>query len=166
MKQYVDKFKKLSKPVQIATSVAAVYLIYKTYKLLFANAQETANDKLLSNAQKELNEYSKKYKLSYKPSDYDGYANIIYESTKYGLGDNYGDVVKTMNKMNNDADVAKLITVYGQRQNYIFGIPQGEKRDLFTNIRVELGNEWGGITSYRVDKINDNWKSKGITYKI
>jgi hypothetical protein len=68
--------------------------------------------------------------------------------------------------MNHTLDVAILIKAYGQRQNYTFGIPTGEPRDLFTNIRAELGAEWAGLTSYRITQINNNWNAKGIKYQI
>ena len=62
--------------------------------------------------------------------------------------------------------MALLIRSYGTKQNYVFGIPTGEKRDLFANIQAELGNEYGGLTGYRITQINNNWSSKGITYKL
>lgn len=166
MKQYIQKYKSLPLSIQLAGGAAGLFILYKTYRLLFKSEQEKANQQLVDSAKDELTKFLKKYKLSYQPSQYAQFANMIYEGTKYGIGDNYPAVVDAMTKMNNDADVAMLIKVYGARQNYIFGIPQGEPRDLFTNVKTELGSEYGGLTHYKLDRINDNWKSKGITYKI
>jgi hypothetical protein len=38
--------------------------------------------------------------------------------------------------------------------------------DLFTYIQKELGNEYGGLTNYRVKRINEDWSKKGISYQI
>jgi hypothetical protein len=67
---------------------------------------------------------------------------------------------------NNELDVAKLIKAFGTRQNYVFGLPAGSSMDLLTFVQDELGNEYGGLTSYRVSSINADWKKKGISYQI
>jgi hypothetical protein len=145
---------------------AGVFAGYKILTSIFKSDSEKASALILSEAEKEKKELQKKYKLSFNPSQYPAFANIIYESTKYGIGDNYGAVVDTLKKLKNDLDVNMLIQVYGAKQNYIFGIPQGAPRDLFTNLRAELGNEYGGLTSYRLNKINEDWAKKGIKYKL
>jgi hypothetical protein len=68
--------------------------------------------------------------------------------------------------MNNDLDVAKLIKAFGQKQNYCFGVPSGGEMDLFTFVKKELGNDYGGLTDYGLQRVNKDWTKKGITYKI
>lgn len=85
---------------------------------------------------------------------------------RFAVGDDYATVESTMKKMQNDLDVAKLIQAFGTRQDYAFGIPTGNPMDLFTYVQKELGNDWGGLTNYRVKNINADWKKKGITYQI
>jgi hypothetical protein len=145
---------------------AGIFAGFKVLGTIFKSDSEKASALILTEAEKEKQALQKKYKLSYNPSQYPAFANIIYESTKYGIGDNYGAVVDTMKKLKNDLDVNQLIKVYGTKQNYIFGIPQGAPRDLFTNVRAELGNEYGGLTSYKLDAINKDWAKKGIKYKL
>jgi hypothetical protein len=105
-------------------------------------------------------------KPSYQDSNYTTFANTIYDSIRYCAGDDYGNAELTMKKMKNDLDVAKLIKAYGIRQRYCFGLPAGSKLDLFSTINAELGQEWFGLTNYRVRNINEDWKAKGITYQI
>lgn len=105
-------------------------------------------------------------KASYSDSQYQAFANQIYESVRYAVGDDYPKVVQIMTSMNNDLDVAKLTMAYGKRQRYNFGIPVGDELDLFSTITTELGNEFGGLYSGKVKQINENWSKKGITYKI
>jgi len=145
---------------------SGIFAGFKVLGTIFKSDSEKASALILTEAEKENKALEKKYKLSYNPSQYPAFANIIYESTKYGIGDNYGAVVDTLKKLKNDLDVNQLIKVYGTKQNYIFGIPQGAPRDLFTNLRAELGNEYGGLTSYRISQINNDWSKKGIKYKL
>lgn len=159
------KFRTLPMPLQVAGGAVSIFLLYKTYKLLFKNAQEQSNQQIANQSAKELAEYLKNTKLSYPISQYDAMANQIYEGTKYGIGDNYPMVSKTLRMMKNNADVAKLIQAYGARQNYVFGIPVGEKKDLFTNVRSELGSNFGFFSGHITD-INDDWAKKGIKYKL
>lgn len=159
--------KDIKNPIIKTTLIGAgIFAGYKILSLFFKSDSEKASALILSEAEKEKQALEKRYKLSYNPSQYPAFANIIYESTKYGIGDNYGAVVDTLKKLKNDLDVNQLIKVYGTKQNYIFGIPQGAPRDLFTNLRAELGNEYGGLTSYRIDQINNDWAKKGIKYKL
>jgi cell shape-determining protein MreC len=166
MKNLTSKFKQANPTVQYVIAGAGLFIAYKIYKLLFKNEQQQTNQQIVQQAEKEKKELEKKFKLTFPVSQYPIFANLIYESTKYGIGDNYGAVVDTLKKLKNDLDVATLIKAYGSRQNYIFGIPAGEKRDLFTNIKAELGNEYGGLTSYRISQINNDWQKKGIKYRV
>jgi hypothetical protein len=105
-------------------------------------------------------------KASFSDSNYNTFANTIYNSMRYAVGDDYGTVELTLKRMKNDLDVAKLIKAFGVKQDYFFGIPAGDKMDLFTYIQKELGNEYGGLTNYRVKRINEDWSKKGISYQI
>ena len=161
-----DKFNKAPQVIQYAAIGGGLFVAYKIFSLLGKNSQAAGNAAIQTAAQKELIEYQKNNKLSYVPSQYEQFANIIYNSTMYGLGDNYGAVRDVLKLMKNNADVAKLITTYGSRQNYVFGIPQGEKKDLFTNIRAELGDEYFGLYTGKLNEIRADWEKKKITYKL
>ena len=103
---------------------------------------------------------------SYPDLGYQTLANAAYEGMRYCAGDSYSDVETVMKKMQNNLDVAMLVDAFGIRQNYCFGIPAGTPLDLLSFVRKELGNDWGGLTDYRVRRINENWQKKGITYKV
>lgn len=157
-----QKYNSLPTPVQYGLIGLGALL---AYKIIFKSAQEQSNAQIVKGAGDELKDALKTQKLTYAASQYPGFANQIYEGTKYGIGDNYKLVANTMMLMKNNADVAKLIQSYGSRQNYIFGIPQGEPRDLFTNIKAELGSNYGFLSGY-VKEINADWAKKGIKYRI
>jgi hypothetical protein len=165
----LENLKKSISTNPVAKMVAiggGVFLTYTLFNKLFGNAQATSNALIQTKAEKELADFLKTQKLSYLPSQYEQFANIIYNATMYGIGDNEKAVVDTMKLMKNNADVGKLITSYGSRQNYVFGIPQGEKKDLFTNIREVLGNEFFGIYTPKLEELRADYLKKKITYKL
>jgi CRISPR/Cas system-associated protein endoribonuclease Cas2 len=160
-------YNNLPMPVQYLLLGGISFLAFQVYKKITSN--QTTSNEAQADLQKEVKKEIirlKNLKLSYPLTQYKLFANLLYDSMKYGLGDNYSAVVSTMKKMNNDKDVLQLVKDYGNRQNYVFGIPQGEPKDLFTSIKSELGNEYGGLTSYKVDIINNDWKKKKIKYSI
>jgi hypothetical protein len=162
-----DSYNKLPQPLQYIVIGAGIFLGYKLVSKLFTTGSEQLTQNVLNTNEDDIKKFAKQGLLpSFEISQYPIFANIIYESTKYGVGDSYGSVVDTLTQLKNNLDVALLIRAYGTKQNYVFGIPTGEKRDLFTNVQAELGNEFGGLTSYRITQINNNWSSKGITYKL
>jgi hypothetical protein len=162
-----DSYNKLPQPIQYIVIGAGIFLGYKLVSKLFTTGSEQLTQNVLNTNEDDIKKFAKQGMIpSFEISQYPIFANIIYESTKYGIGDAYGTVVDTLKQLKNNLDVALLIKAYGTKQNYVFGIPTGEKRDLFTNIQAELGNEYGGLTGYRITQINNNWLSKGITYKL
>lgn len=157
-----------AKGVIAVGGVTVVFIIgRKLYKVVFPSSSEKKNRELVQDINSEINNASNQgQKPSYQDSNYVTFANTIYNSMRYCAGDDYGTVELNMKKMKNDLDVAKLIKAFGTRQDYCFGIPVGSPMDLFTYVQKELGNDWGGLTNYRVQNINSNWKSKGIKYQL
>lgn len=166
MANLIQRYKKLNTAEKIGVWAIGGFIAYELTHLFGRNAQKETNKQIIVESTKELNDLNKKYTPTFKPSNYLAFANSIYEGTKYGIGDNYGAVRDLLMKMNNDLDVLLMVKAYGARQGYVFGIPQGEPKDLFTTIRNELGNEFFGLTSSKLDAINQNWKKKGIKYQI
>lgn len=151
----------------IGVGLVTFYVGRRLYFGLFPTEEQRKNKELVNNINTEIAKAQKSgLKQSYTDANYNTFANTIYNGMRYAVGDDYGTVEKTMKSMNNDLDVAKLIAAFGARQNYMFGIPSGSKMDLFTFIQSELGNEYLGLTNYRVKNINEDWKKKGITYRI
>jgi len=153
------------------TAVGGLVLVYivgrKIFKVAFPSDETKRNRELVANVGNEIREYEQQgQKPSFADSQYNLFANTIYNGMRYCAGDDYGTVEVTMKKMKNNVDVAKLIAAFGKRQDYCFGIPTGNPMDLFTYVQKELGNDWGGLTNYRVANINKDWKSKGITYQL
>lgn len=146
---------------------AVAFVGFKLYKSVFPSLQERQSRQLINEVESEVKGFQNQgMKQSFTDSQYNAFANDIYEGMRYAVGDNYANVERILLSMNNDLDVAKLIKAFGIRQDYAFGIPTGSGKDLITFVNSELGEDYGGLTRYRVDRINTNWKKKGIKYQF
>ena len=166
--KYYEQLPPWAKGVVFVGGALVVYMVgNKVYKKVFPSAKDVANRQLLTNVNSDISKFQNKgLKPSYNDSNYITLANTIYEGMRYCVGDDYAAVESNLKKMNNDLDVAKLIKAFGQKQNYCFGVPTGGEMDLFTFVKKELGNDYGGLTDYRLQSVNKDWSKKSITYKI
>jgi len=166
--QYYKDLPPWAKGVVVVGGVVVVYLVgSRVYRAVFPTEAQRKNRELEKNIDSEISKLQGNgKKASFSDSNYNTFANTIYNSMRYAVGDDYGTVELTLKRMKNDLDVAKLIKAFGVKQDYFFGIPAGDKMDLFTYIQKELGNEYGGLTNYRVKRINEDWSKKGISYQI
>lgn len=172
-KKIVETYKRLpnktKKVVMIGVGIAAVIVLKKVYDFFLRDDISVyRRNKLLAN---NVGDEIAKWKMrglspTYPESQYGIFANQIYDGMRYVAGDDYDKVESNLKKMNNNLDVAMLIKAFGFRQDYAFGVPTGEPKDLFTFVNSELGNEYGGLWSGRVKGINSDWKKKNITYTI
>lgn len=87
-------------------------------------------------------------------------ADQIYEDLKYSaVSDNKEDAMYQAARAKNITDVKKLIRAFGTRQEYAFGIPTGNPKDLQQFLRSNL-------TSAQVGQINANYARKGINFSF
>lgn len=153
--------------VVVGGGLVAFLVLKRVYKAVFPTEAEIRNKALERNIDSEISKMQGSGKKpTFSDSNYNAFANTIYNSMRFAAGDSYSNVESTMKRMQNDLDVAKLIKAFGTRQDYFFGLPAGNPMDLFTYVQKELGNDWGGLTGYRVTRINEDWKKKGIKYQI
>ena len=165
--QYYKDLPQWAKGVVVVGGVAALFFVgKKLYTIVFPSAEAKRNAELSRNIDTEIAKLQKLMKATYPESTYNTLANTIYNSMRFAVGDDYAAVQDALKKMKNDLDVVKLIKAFGSRQDYAFGIPVGDKMDLLTYVKKELGNEYFGLTSYRVTNINKDWAAKKITYTI
>jgi hypothetical protein len=166
--QYYKELPPWAKGVVVVGGAVVVYLVgSRVYRAVFPTEAQRKNRELEKNIDNEISKMqSNGKKASFSDSNYNTFANTIYNSMRFAVGDDYGTVESTLKRMKNDLDVAKLIKAFGLKQDYFFGLPTGDKMDLFTYIQKELGNEYGGLTNYRVKRINEDWSKKGISYQI
>jgi hypothetical protein len=157
-----------AKGIVVVGGVGFALLVgFQIYKRVFKSEESKKSADELKHLDSDINNsVNKGLKPSFSQSTYDSYANTIYDGMRYILGDSYSNVENTLKKMKNNLDVELLKKSFGKRQDYAVGFPVGDKMDLFTYVRKELGNDYAGLTDYRVVRINKDWASKGITYQI
>jgi hypothetical protein len=165
--RYYTELPTWAKGVVVVTATGAVALVgYRIYKALYPSQSEKVAKALLNSVKDDIQKLiSQGLKPSFSDAQYQTFATTIWNGMKSCADDHYGDVELTLKKMKNNLDVALLIQAYGTRTLYCFGIPSGTY-DMMTAVRKELGNEWGGLTDYRVKSILADWQKKGITYTI
>jgi hypothetical protein len=151
--------------VAVGGAVALFFVGKKIYQFVFPTEAQKRARQLGREIDGEIQKLEETQKPSFSDSQYTLFANTIYNSMRYCAGDDYGTVEATMKKMKNNLDVAKLIKTFGTKKDFCFGINTGEF-DLFTYVQKELGNDFGGITNYRIKRINEDWRKKGITYQL
>lgn len=150
--------------IAVAVVAGVGFVLFKVYKRIKGEKEDRQRIKDVN--QEIENAIKKGQKKSFPDSTYQSRANQIYEGMKYGIGDDYASVRNILMTMKNDLDVLSLNKAFGKRQAYVFGIPQGEPKDLFTFVRAELGNEYGGVSSAKMDAVNKDWQKKGIKYQF
>jgi hypothetical protein len=166
--RYYTELPQWAKGTVVVVSVGAVGFVgYRLYKKLFPSQSEKQSQQFLNNIKADILNFKSQGQVpSYPETQYSVLANSAYESMRYCVGDSYGTAEEVMKKMQNNLDVALLIDAFDMRQNYCYGIPTGLPLDLIAFLKKELGNDWFGLTDYRVVRINENWTKKGITYRI
>lgn len=153
--------------IAVGVGLGLFFVGKKIYKIIFPSDAEKKNKELVKAIDNDISRLQGQGLVgSFSQAEYQTFANTCYEGMRYAIGDNYDSVEDTLKKMKNNLDVALLLKAFGVRQDYALGIDTGEPKDLFTFVQSELGDEWGGLTDYRVKSINADWTKKGITYQI
>lgn len=87
-------------------------------------------------------------------------ADNIYNDLKFsGIADNKSDAGYQVARVQNDADIATLIQVFGLRQESFFGINTGGLQNLPQFI---IGN----LSTSAIATINNNYARKGIKFRF
>lgn len=87
-------------------------------------------------------------------------ADQIYNDLKFsGIADNKSDAGYQVARVQNDADIATLIQVFGMRQESFFGINTGGLQNLPQFI---IGN----LSKSDIATINNNYASKKIKFRF
>jgi hypothetical protein len=157
---YYTELPSWAKGLVVVGGMAIAYIIgNKIYIALKPKPQD------IKNIEDDIAKLSKEIKATYNAATYDQYANIIYNAQRVSLGNDSGTITDIALMMKNDLDVAKLVKAYGTRQDYAFGFPT-DSFGLFGAMRKGIESAAFGAFSYRIGKINKDWESKGITYRI
>jgi hypothetical protein len=158
--KYYKDLPSWAKGIVVVGTLGIAYIIgNKIYVALKPKPQDVIN------IENDISNLTNKMTSTYPDASYDNYAETIYQAQRTSVGNDSGSIEDTAKLMNNDLDVAKLIKAYGTRQDYAFSFPT-DKYSLLGAIRKGISSDLFGAFSYRIDSINNDWQSKGITYRI
>lgn len=142
----------------VAVSVVAGtgYAIYKIVKLLSSEKREEKKESTAIN--KELESAQAQTGLSYPPSQYSTFANVI-ETAGFDVGTDEEAIYSTFRKLNNNADYLQLLTSWGKPNRTIYDWGIGYDMTLPQYLRYEMDED-------EIKIVNNILKSKGITYRV
>lgn len=193
MENLVDNRAKLAVNVLLVVAIAFVlYYVLKTFKGvgeaasdITSGAAEVAHEattNVSSDDAQAAVDLAKKAleKTSQKPTKTDielkSIANAIFDAGRvYNVGGMDVDEMKIyreLTKLQNDADLLRLIVLFGTKYRYTFGVPTRGKFSLIEFVKDVLGDTMYPVKAtdgkkYKyIDVINANWKHKKPAMKI
>jgi len=162
--EYYEGLPSWARGIVVVGGLILVYVVGSTiYKKVFP-APLPAD---VANNNNDITKFSSTETASYPSSQYDQYATDIANSVG-ALSYDSATVKETLMNMMNDLDVALLIKAYGVRYDYKLPIlgNMGDPYDVLAVSRHIIDSDYFGLYSSRADDVNNDWASKGITYRI
>jgi hypothetical protein len=143
--------------IPYAGLAAGLFIIYKLF------IEKSKTEKAQEAGAEDINAYVQAATTAQSPTKSRGewavISDQIYDSLKYSrVSDDHGNAVYQLARVKNDADVALLISTFGQRQEYFFGIPVGDEMNLPTFVTSNLN-------SSEIATVNDNYRRKNIKFR-
>jgi hypothetical protein len=147
--------------VPVIGGIAAFMVLNKI--LMALGLSKGANQQAVDNARdaalaKALADAQKKQASTKTDAEWSAIADTIYTDLRYSsLDDNKADAGYQLSRVKNDTDVFKLISFFGTRTEYLFGLPTMEGGlPEFVRSNLSTGD---------IDIINDNYRRKGISFR-
>jgi hypothetical protein len=146
-----------------------IYAVGRTaYNKIFPNEAAKAAQLAGANLDNSINKnQSDGVKPTYPLPNYDSYADTIYNALNIITGDEYSSASDTLCMMQNNLDVELLIKAFGTRPAHtklqsVWESPMG----LFAFVNTAFDARWFGLWNQDKNKVNSDWESKGITYRL
>ena len=128
---------------------------------IFKSAEEKLEDQRRADALDDaIKDATKTQRPTKSEFEISAIADQIYQDLKFtALDDNKDDATYQVARMKNDADFYLLWKAFGTRQEYAFGLPVGNKKNLQQFIRDNLSDK-------KIAEINNNYSRKGIKFRF
>jgi len=161
-----ETYKELPSWAKGIVVVGGLTILYITGNTLYKKIFPPKPSQQMQNVSNDITTFSQTEQPTYASSQYDGFANTIYNAQVSSLGFDSKSIANTLMMMQNNLDVALLAKAYGIRQDYVFGFQIGSNYDLFSAARHGISSDTFGLFSYRIANVNNDWANKGIKYRI
>ena len=142
---------KFNNPLQLLYAAIALLVLFFIVSKVLKALQGIGNNTTDKEADKELD----KNKLTFSKTEYKGFADQLREAM-FDLGTNESTIYNVFRKMKTRDDILALISAFGKRDYYFFGISAG---------KLTL-TEWFGkeLSNRDISKLNEVIKERGINY--
>ena len=97
--------------------------------------------------------------LTKSKAEWDQIADTIYNELYTFATDNKSDAAYQLARVKNDADAIYLVKTFGQRKEKFLGFGYGPEMTLIPFVNANLSRD-------TINLINDNYKRKGMNFKL
>jgi len=134
--------------------------IFQKLGLQKSEEEKRTEERKQTQLETEITEAKKTQQATKTIQEWQVIADTIYKDLRYSaLDDNKADAGYQVARVKNDLDFWTLYKLFGQRREYLFGIPNGALMDLPQFIKSNLKKS-------AVDSINKNYRSKNIKFQF
>lgn len=150
--------------IAIAVIIAVYFLFIRPIAIKFGlisdprmkETEDRKNTQLLN----EIKNTSQQQKPTKTEQQWQVIADQIYNDLRYSaISDNKDSAAYQVCRVQNDADFWTLYKLFGQRREYLFGIPSGGLMNLSQFIKSNLSKA-------KIEAINKNYRSKNIKFEF
>lgn len=134
--------------------------IFQKLGLQKSEEEKRTEERKSNQLETEIKEAKKTQQPTKSIQEWQVIADTIYKDLRYSaLDDNKADAGYQIARVRNDLDFWTLYKLFGQRREYLFGIPNGALMDLPQFIKSNLRQS-------AIDTINKNYRSKNIKFQF
>lgn len=147
------------KPILYAGAGVLTFFLLKKVLETLGIVQPEAQRQSEQAQKKEMEQKSTEPAATITPGQAAIYADQLYNAIRYSaVDDDNGKAVSILQAMKNNNDLRLLVTAFGTRTEYWFGVP------------VREGNLWtlvgANLNASEKNQVNNTWKSKNIKYTL
>jgi len=152
----------------VGTGIVVYSLGKFAYNKIFPSAAAQAAAAAQANLDSEIaTDKANNVTQTFPTSNYDDFANTIYNSLNVITGDQYSNATTILKQMQTNLDVELLKKSFGTRPAHtkvqtIWESPM----DLFSFVNSAFDARWFGLWNQDKNDVNSDWQSKGITYQL
>lgn len=144
----------------IVVYILLIKPIFQKLGLQKSEEEKRTEERKQSQLETEIKEAKKTQQPTKSVQEWQVIADTIYKDLRYSaLDDNKADAGYQVARVRNDLDFWTLYKLFGQRREYLFGIPNGALMDLPQFIKSNLRQS-------AIDTINKNYRSKNIKFQF
>lgn len=153
--------------IAVAVVGGTGFAAWKVYKVVQKRIQSKSNRMTAKESKKELQNLAEQgIKPTYSDSQFANWAQTLVQAFD-GCGTGSEKLYNIFGRMNNDADIHKLIETFGTRTFDKCGIGTGDfTGDLTSAIAYKFSGVEGALNPYVITNINTAFQKKGIKFKF